>query len=197
MTSAIPIDFPSATERFVPERSVLVMVDIQERLLAAMPEADRARVLRSARTLLEAAARLAVPVRVTEQYPRGLGRTTLALAEAAEACGDAMFIEKVTFAATDTPAFEDALPEDRDQLIVFGLEAHICVHQTVRGLREQGAAVAVVRDASASRDPSHAALAEGLWSAVGAAVLPAETLIFDWLRSAEHPAFRDISKLLK
>lgn len=183
--------------RLEPARSQLVLVDIQERLLAAMPEADAARVVRNAEHLLDAARLLGIPVVVTEQYPKGLGRTAPPLAAKVASLARALTVEKMAFDASDSEAFLAALDQGRDHIAVFGLEAHICVYQTVRGLRARGRTVAVVTDATASRNPANHALAAGLWEGVGARVLPTETLLFDWLRSAEHAAFRDISKLLK
>ncbi|MCA9600404.1 MAG: isochorismatase family protein [Myxococcales bacterium] len=179
------------------ERSVLAIIDVQERLLASMPPQDQAALVRSVRLLVDTAARLDVPVLVTEQYPKGLGRTVNVIESALANAKQVTRLEKTCFDACDLGDFRDASTGPRDHIVVAGMEAHICVLQTVRGLRARGRTVVVAADATASRNPDHRRLAEANWRAFGARVEPAETVVFDWLRDAAHPAFRDVSRLLK
>lgn len=182
-----------------PEHSALVVVDVQDRLAAAMPEADRDEAIRNVGNLVEGARLLSVPVLVTEQYPRGLGPTV----EPVRARLDAIdprppVVEKVEFDACGNPAFLPALRAlDRRTVIVTGMEAHVCVFQTARGLGEAGYAVHVPYDATCSRDPRNRRVAEGLWERAGATRTCTETVLFDWLGRAGGDAFKAISRLVR
>lgn len=170
------------------DTSALLLVDFQGRLMPAIAEGE-ARVAQAVK--LAAAARLlGVPVLLTEQNPRGLGGTDARLAEAGPV------LEKMTFDATRAPGFAAALP-DRPVLVVAGCEAHVCVLQTVLGLRAMGRAVAVVADAVGSRLPASRDLALSRMAAAGVQVVSAEMVLFEWLGSAENPRFRDVLALIK
>jgi nicotinamidase-related amidase len=175
-----------------PAESVLLLVDIQERLLGAMSDGDAARVVRVAETLLIGAAALDVPVVISEQYPRGLGATAAPLL--AHFGGHA--VAKTVFDASAVPEIRSAL-EGRRHVIVAGMEAHICVHQTVRGLKAEGFEVTVASDATCSRAKEHHRLAEGLWRDSGASVSCGEAILFDWLGKAGGDAFKTISKAIR
>lgn len=175
-----------------PAESVLLLVDIQERLLGAMSDAAAARVLNVAETLLIGAAALDVPVVISEQYPKGLGPTAPSLL--AHFAGDA--VAKTVFDASEVPEIRSAL-EGRKQVIVAGMEAHICVHQTVRGLKALEFDVTVASDATCSRSDVHHRLAEGLWRESGASVSCGEAILFDWLGKAGGDAFKLISKAIR
>ena len=180
-------------ERLQPSSSVLVIIDVQDRLLAAMPSGTRDAMVANIEHLLEGARLLDVPVLFTEQYPKGLGPTVDSLAKD----GSEVF-EKAEFDATQVPDFMKCLSKlGREQLVVTGMEAHVCVHQTVRGLRAEGFAVHVPFDATCSRDLENRRIAEGLWRASGATVTCAETVLFDWLGRAGGDAFKAISKRLR
>ncbi len=181
--------------KLVPANSVLVLVDIQERLVAAMPD-ERDRVVKNAAILAEAAGLLEIPVLVSEQYPRGLGATVPPLA--AKLPGSARVVEKVEFDACANDAFREALGAiGRSQVVLAGMEAHICVYQTARGLAAAGHEVHVPYDATCSRRLDHREQARGLWSAVGATPSITETVLFDWLGKAGGDAFKTISKLIR
>ena len=175
-----------------PAASVLLLVDIQERLLSAMSDASAARVLRVAETLLIGAAALGVPVVVSEQYPKGLGATAPSLVALLRAPA----VAKTVFDASAVPEIRNAL-EGKTQVIVAGMEAHICVHQSVRGLKAQGFDVTVASDATCSRSEEHHRLAEGLWRDSGASVSCGEAILFDWLGEAGGEAFKSISKAIR
>ncbi|MBO6936999.1 MAG: isochorismatase family protein [Deltaproteobacteria bacterium] len=179
-----------------PERSALAIIDIQERLVAAMPEAERERCVKNAAILAEAAGLLGVPVLVSEQYPKGLLHTVAPIAE--KLPEGTQVIEKVEFDACangDFAAKLDAL--GRDQVILTGMEAHICVFQTARGLVETGRTVHVAYDATCSRLVEHRDAARELWAKVGAVPTITETVLFDWLGKAGGDAFKTISKLIR
>ena len=182
-----------------PRRAVLLVVDIQERLLAAMPELVRDELVRNTLTLLEAARRFALPVVVSEQYPRGLGPTTPRIAEAVPA--DAHRFEKLEFSACANQAFAGLAPglaaAGRDQWIVVGMETHVCVWQSVRGLVGRDAAVHVVSDAVSSRTRENWQIGLDLARRAGAAVTSTETVVFDLLGKAGSDDFKALSKLIK
>src|SRR5688572_22063865 len=129
-----------------PRRAALVVIDVQERLFAAMPAEVRERLERNVVVLIEAARRFGVPVVVSEQYPRGLGHTTPAIAAAVETLGPNVHrIEKLEFSVCENDGFGPIYQRlGRDQWIVTGMEAHVCVWQSVRGLLGRNAAVHVV-----------------------------------------------------
>ena len=129
--------------------SLLLVVDVQARLAPAIDEGAAA--VENNRRLLQAAPRLQVPVLVTEHYPQGLGATVEPL-QAPMAAAGATVIEKIHFGATREPGFLERLRGfGRRQIVLTGMEAHICVLQTGLGLLEAGFALAVVADASSSR----------------------------------------------
>jgi nicotinamidase-related amidase len=182
----------------VPERTLLVVIDIQERLAAAMPDEPREACIRNAVRLVSGAAALRLPVIYTEQYPKGLGPTVPPLAEALAAAGAAR-IEKTEFDAHTNAAFADALGkhEDRLTVVLCGMESHICVYQTARGLAGRDLAVHVAVDATCSRDPDNRIIARGLIARAGAFVTSTETVLFDLVGVGAGDAFKTISRLVR
>ena len=176
-----------------PAQSAVLLIDVQERLVAAMDDTAMERVVRAARALAIGASALDVPIVVTEQYPKGLGPTIAALEPHLKS---ATFVEKTLFDASQVEAVAAAL-KGRTHVIVAGLEAHICVHQTVRGLAAAGFDVHVVSDATCSRSQDHLRLAEEMWRRSGAHVSCAETVLFDWLGKAGGEAFKTISAAIR
>jgi nicotinamidase-related amidase len=176
--------------------SVLVLIDTQTRLMAAMPPGDRERLLRSASLLLRAAATLNIPVIHTEQYPRGLGQTEPALLPYIPAT--ARYFEKVHFSCCGVEGFMGALQElGRDQVILAGVEAHVCVLQTAIGLHAPERRVFVVADGVCSRSPEHAANALARLQQAGIIVSNSESVLFEWLVHSRHEHFRTLSGLLR
>jgi nicotinamidase-related amidase len=184
-----------------PRRAALLVIDIQERLAPAMPDDVRARVERNAAVLIEAARRIEIPVIASEQYPKGLGRTVPSLAAALDAGGPVDRLEKVEFSVCDAAAFAPLASKlaaaGRDQWIVTGMECHVCVWQTVRGLRGRGGAVHVVADAVSSRTKANWRLGLELARAAGAVVTSTETVVFDLLGRAGTDDFKALSRLIK
>ncbi|MCU0935628.1 MAG: hydrolase [Gammaproteobacteria bacterium] len=176
--------------------SQLVVVDVQERLAAAMPAEDRARVLRNLGILLEAARLLDVPVLATEQYPRGLGPSEPEVASRLPA--GAAVLEKTSFSCCGADGFAACLgATPRPQVVLGGMEAHVCVLQTAFELRDQGFQVFVVEDAVCSRAPDNHANALARLRQAGVLVPSTESVVFEWLGNARHPQFKAISALLK
>lgn len=171
------------------EDSVLLVIDLQEKLVPALAGGDAA--VSVAARLLEGAQRLGVPVRATEQTPDKLGPTVGAIASLL----DAPAVAKTTFAATEADELADELPAGT--LVIVGAEAHVCVLQTALAQRAAGHAVAVVADAVASRTEENRRAALDRARAHGADVVTAEMVLFEWLASSEHEAFRAVQKLIK
>ncbi len=182
-------------ERTKPTTTAVIVVDVQDKLIAAMDPAGWKGLSRAGRILLSAATELEAPVLVTEQYPQGLGRTAAPLREL---IGDAPVIEKLTFSACAEPQFVHAFKEtSADAAIVIGMEAHICVFQTVRDLIGRGVAVSVPFDGVLSRCEDHRRIGIDLCQKAGATITTAETILFDWLVQAGTDTFRRLSKLVR
>lgn len=172
--------------------SALVLVDIQERLAAAMPAGVRARVLHSAGILTQAAATLGVPVLATEQYPTGLGPIEPALAKHLPA--NVHRVEKTSFSCADVNSFTAALEQaGRRQVILCGMETHICILQTAFGLQRQGRMVFVVEDAVSSRAKPNQENALARLRQAGVIVSNTESILFEWLRDSTHEHFKALS----
>ncbi|WP_437937858.1 isochorismatase family protein [Sorangium sp. So ce341] len=183
--------------RLEPSASAVIVVDVQERLAAAMPAPQMDALTRAATLLIEAARRLGAHVLATEQYPAGLGRTVAPLAEKLAQAG-APVIPKMEFSACDALEFERAFGERAPRTaIVVGMEAHVCVFQTVRELAARGVAVHVPLDGVASRRDDHRLAGLDLCRAAGATITTAETVVFDWLKVAGTDDFKHLSKLIR
>jgi len=183
--------------RLNPEECAVVVVDVQDKLAAAMPPAQLAGVERACRILVEAARVCGARVLATEQYPAGLGPTIAPVAAALAELGVAP-LAKTTFSACDDAGFERAFSATGARAaIVVGMEAHVCVFQTARELAARGVDVLVPIDGVASRRDDHRAAGLDLCRAAGATLTTAETVVFDWLRRAGTPQFKVISRLVR
>ena len=169
--------------------SILLVIDIQSRLLPAIHEGGR--VIENAKRLIAAAGLLDVPVQFTEQNAQGLGPTVAELAPE-----PAQVAHKRTFDAVRAPGFIDRVLDGR-ALVVAGCEAHVCVLQTVLGLIGHGRKVYVVRDAIGSRAEENKETAIRRMERLGAEIVTTEMVVFEWLESAEHPRFRKVVSLIK
>ncbi|MGH7328091.1 MAG: isochorismatase family protein, partial [Polyangiaceae bacterium] len=186
-----------AMKRLVPKKSVLLVVDVQERLAPAMPKEALDRLIKNTLLLLDAASELGVPVVVSEQYTKGLGPTIAPIADRLKNKGISP-IEKMTFDAAGEPrVLAEIQKTSPESVIVAGMETHVCVFQTVRSLTEHGYATYVVADAVSSRTEENRALGLRLCERAGGIVTPAETVAFDWLERAGTPEFKAVSRLLK
>ncbi|MEW6353195.1 MAG: isochorismatase family protein [Pseudomonadota bacterium] len=175
---------------------MLLLIDVQQRLSAAMPEQARRQVLRNGAILAAAAAVLGVPVLYSEQYPKGLGATEPELAQALPTA--AQRFEKTCFSCGGAQGFMQALEtQRRDQIILAGMETHVCVLQTALELRGAGRQVFVVEDAVCSRQLLHHQNALARLRAAGVIVSNVESVVFEWLGDAGHEHFKKISALIK
>lgn len=198
MTMTVPASSPSAPSplKLARDQALILCVDVQDRLAQAMPEELLERLSYNACNLLRGASALGVPVLVSEQYRKGLGLTLAPLADALPA-NTARF-EKIDFSAWADPGIAKAIVDSgRSQIVVFGMETHICVYQTVRDLAHVGFRVHVPHDAVCSRDPENMRVGLVLAERAGATVTATETILFDLLGRAGTPEFKTISALVK
>jgi nicotinamidase-related amidase len=168
---------------------------VQERLFNAMDVERRDHMVANVKILVSAARRLDVPVLVTEQYPRGLGRT---LPELRTLLGDTPAFEKTTFSCVGATGFMDRIRAlGTDHVILAGIAAHVCVLLTALDLLAHGLRVSIVADAVCARRPANLEIGVGQARQAGAVVTATETVVFQLLGSADSDAFRELSKLLR
>jgi nicotinamidase-related amidase len=176
-------------------RSVLTIVDVQERLFNAMDAERRDDMVANVKILATAARRLQVPVLVTEQYPKGLGRT---LPEVKTLVADVAPFEKTAFSCADAEGFVDRLRAlEAEHVILTGIEAHVCVLLTALDLLKRGLRVSVVADAVCSRRAANLEIGLDQARQAGATITATETVVFQLLGRADSDAFRELSKLLR
>lgn len=174
--------------------SHLILVDLQTRLATAMDAAAIQAVIKNCTILATATTLFEVPVVLTEQYPAGLGHTVpelLALLPQIKA------VDKITFSALAEVKCSRQLTRDHSQIILAGMEAHICVLQTALDLVRAGKQVFVVEDAIISRNPEHKANAIARMRAAGCIISNTESIVFEWMGRAEGDVFKTLSKLIR
>jgi len=172
--------------------SLLVVVDVQGKLAEVMH--NREEMFDNIARLARSANQLETPVLVTEQLPDKLGPTRR---EIMESMVEAPVISKSAFSCAGEPKFVDALNRlAPKQIILCGIESHICVLQTALELLEQGYEVFVVADAVSSRHPDNKRIALERMQQHGVEIVATESVMFEWLRDAAHPAFRELRKFL-
>jgi nicotinamidase-related amidase len=174
--------------------SQLVIVDMQVKLATVMPAEPLQNAVKNCGILAQAANLLAVPTIVTEQYPQGLGET---LAEIKLHLPNCKVVTKTAFSACDEPKFNQQLQRENSQIILAGMEAHICVQQTALGLLKAGKNVFVVEDAIISRNAANKANALARLRNAGCVITNTESVLFEWLGGANHEAFKAVSKLIR
>ncbi len=166
----------------------MLIIDIQEKLLNAVFNTYNVRT--NSEILAKAAELLELPVFITEQYPKGLGSTVIPVI--------GKVYEKTAFnAIEDIKLLQDLKNSSNKKVIVFGIETHICVHQTVTGLIENGFEVTVISDACGSRFQEHYEAGLECMKANGAQIKPTEMVLFELLKSSKHPKFKEIQSLIK
>ncbi|GAB6067230.1 hydrolase [Methylothermus subterraneus] len=177
------------------EQSVLVIADVQPRLAEAMPPEACRTLFKTCSVLLEAAKALAIPVLLTEQQPARLGGTVAEIL--AHAPPEVKPLAKTGFACSDAEGFDALLEQSgRTQVVLTGIEAHVSVLQTALTLLSRGLSVFVVEDAVLSRSPEHKVYALERMRQAGAVVVVGESVVFEWLRDARHPRFKELVGLL-
>jgi nicotinamidase-related amidase len=175
------------------ENTALVLIDFQERLFPVMHEKEK--LLRSVLRLVRGAGVLEIPVVLTEQYPRGLGPT---LPEIRALLPDIRPVEKLCFSCCDEESFCRSLETSgRRQVLVAGIEAHICVYQTAMALARAGYQVQVVADGVSSRDPENKMVSLFSLGAAGVGVTTVEMALFELLGKAGGDKFKRISEIVK
>ncbi|MBT6829484.1 MAG: isochorismatase family protein [Rhodospirillaceae bacterium] len=178
------------------KRSILVIIDLQQKLNPAIDKG--AEVVARAEILIEGARQMGVPVIVSEQYPKGLGPTIESVAE--KLPNESKTISKLTFSAMRSADFARKLAtlraEGRDQMVVCGTEAHICVMQTVADLLAEDAPVFLVNDAVGSRAEHNRQAGIARMAQLGAQCVTSEMVLFEWLEVAGSDEFKVISKLI-
>jgi nicotinamidase-related amidase len=174
-------------------KTCLVVVDIQERLLAVITCKEA--MLQNTIRLIKGAAILGLPVLITEQYPKGLGKT---VQDILDALAPVPPFEKLTFSACGSDHFLASLKsQKRAQIVLCGIEAHVCVLQTCLELISEGFYVFVAADAIASRAPENQLLALDRMRSAGAAIISTEMALFEMLEQAGTPEFKQIRDLVK
>lgn len=175
------------------QKCVLVLIDVQEKLAAAMHQ--REALLENTVKLTKGAGILGIPILWTEQNPKGLGQT---LPEVAELLGQTRPVTKLSFSCCGEKSFLDALNElERSQAIVAGIECHVCVYQTVADLVQMGYEVLVVADAVSSRTFENKAIGLERCKQSGASITSVETALFELLQRAEGDKFKQMLKVVK
>lgn len=177
------------------EKSVLVVIDVQEKLCRAMDEDILKTLTANIDVLAESAKELGIPALVTEQYVKGLGPTVTRLDE--NLAGAPKF-EKMSFSCCGNSQFAEALKSTgRSQVVVTGMETHVCVLQTVIELLDAGYTVHLVKDGVMSRSELNRITATEQMQQAGAVVTVTESVLFQWLKVAGTDSFKKLSKLVK
>jgi nicotinamidase-related amidase len=205
------------TRKLNPEEALLIVVDIQEKIIPAMHH--KLELLSDCETLIKGCRILGAPVIFTQQYSKGLGATIPVIADAATTTIDSAtenvasagenpiedfqpvsfsFVEKTSFSIVDEPDFRRELKKyDRRDLILCGVEAHVCVLQSVLDLLDDGFRVFVAANATSSRKPIDQQTALDRMGQAGAVISTVEALLFELLGNAKAPKFKEISKLVR
>ena len=179
--------------RLEASRTLLLIIDVQERLLPVMQH--RSTLLRRVTRLVEGAEILGVPVACSEQYPRGLGRTVAPLADKlthAVCC-----IEKTRFSAVGPELVAQLEQQGITSVVVAGLESHVCVLQTCLDLLDRGITVAVCQDATSSRREVDRQAALARMTQAGVLPVTVETVLFEWLGDAGDQAFKSLRSVIQ
>lgn len=176
-----------------PDKCALVIIDVQTKLLAVMH--DYPLLLENLKKFVQASSILNIPVILTEQYPAKLGPTH---PEITQLIPLVKAIEKIAFSCCLDENFMLALRQlNREQLLVCGIEAHVCVYQTCRDLLDKKYEVHLLTDAIDSRRPENKQLAIQKLAQLGVYLSSVEMALFEMLRDAQNPAFKSISKIIK
>lgn len=175
------------------ENTLVLIIDIQDKLVAAL---NKNIIVQNAAKVARAANLLNIPVLLTEQYPKGLGNTVLELKNVLPENSE--IVEKTCFnALLEDGMLEKIKSYGKKQIVLFGIETHICVYQTASALVEEGFEVYVIKDACASRNKYE--FKEGIEAmrSNGVKISCVEIALFEWLKGAKHPKFKEVQALIK
>lgn len=179
--------------RITKENTTGLIIDIQERLFPVMWEKDK--LLKNCTTLIKGLSELQLPLVATQQYTKGLGET---IEEIKSAIPDFRYIEKRDFSCCDEPAVQDKLKElNTINVIICGIETHVCVLQTAVDLKAAGFNPVVVMDCVSSRNPENIEIARERFRFENIMMTSCESILFELTRTSSAAEFRAISKLVK
>jgi nicotinamidase-related amidase len=174
--------------------TAFLIIDVQEAFRNSIVRSNE--IIRLIAVLVRAAELLKVPVLVTEQYPKGLGKTVREIAEALPA--ETEIIEKTTFSSCGARQFVEKLEQiGAKQIVVAGIEAHVCVNQTVHDLLANGFQVHLLVDCISSRHPENMGIALAKMQQSGAILSTVEMALFELMRDSRHEQFKAVQKLIK
>ena len=171
------------------EESMLLVIDVQDKLVNMLSDEN---VKKNSIKLAKACGILEIPTVITEQYPKGLGST---IEEIKEALPNAEFIEKTSFSAFKEDEVKKYLSQK--QIVIYGIETHICVLQTALDLLKEGYEVFVVQDACGSRSEENKLAALRRLIHAGAQIVTTEMVIFELLETSKHPNFKEVQAIIK
>ena len=176
------------------ENSLVVLIDIQERLVGMLNKQEP--VVKATSRLASAAGIMNIPMILTEQYPKGLGNTIPAVKDAL--AEDTEVFEKTAFSALNNEEILEAIKKhNKKQILIFGIETHICVSQTTAAFRELGYEVSIIKDACGSRAEEEYLAGLERMKDNGAYIITTEIALFEWLKGAKHPNFKAVQALIK
>lgn len=175
-------------------QSQLLIIDVQKKLIPAIPSSVISSVIKNINAMQEMALLLDIPSPITEQYPKGLGPTDTAILN--KTANNPTIIEKTSFSCCQASNFSNILKAQREQIIIVGMESHVCVLQTALELLEHGKTVFVIEDAVCSRNKHHHQNALARMANQGVIISNYESLLFEWCRDSKHPHFKTITKLI-
>ena len=177
-----------------PDNSLLAIIDVQERLLPVVQNPQQ--IVFNVRRLLAGARLFGVPIVISEQYPQGLGSTVKELTP--HIPEDAAILPKKSFSVYENAGIRTEIDaRKRSQIILCGVETHVCVLQSAFDLLRTGHEVYIVADAVGSRFLGDQETALRRFETAGMILTTTESLLFEWCRTAEHPQFKEISRLAK
>ncbi len=177
------------------KQSQLLIIDVQEKLIKSIPEAVINSVIKNINAIREMALLLNIPILVTEQYPKGLGTTDTRILNTQKP--GFPVIEKTSFSCCQARDFNNNIQNDKQQIIITGIESHICVLQTALQLNSSNKKIFVIEDAICSRHKSNHKNAVARLSKENIIISNTESLLFEWLEDASHPHFKTASKLIR
>lgn len=176
------------------ENTLFVLIDIQERLVTMLNKQEP--VVKATSTLVNAASIMNIPTILTEQYPQGLGKTVFDVTSVMD--DSTPVIEKTSFSAMQTPEFAEKLKSyGKKNIVIGGIETHICVYQTAVDLIKEGFNVVVAKDACASRSSDCFKTGIQLMKDAGATISNVEVVLFELLKTSKNPYFKAVQALIK
>ncbi|MFP4331189.1 MAG: hydrolase [Spirochaetaceae bacterium] len=182
--------------RIPEERTTVVVIDVQEKLVPVMSEKER--LIERISRFVRGAGILGLPLVMTEQYPRGLGATVAEVGDAFREAGGTRIVEKKAFSCCDEPGFMRVIEgEGRRFVVLLGIESHVCMLQTTMDLLAAGYQPVVPVDTTSSRFPEDRQTAFERMRDEGAIITTSESLLFELTRVTGTPRFKEISRLVR